>query len=215
VTELTGFADMIVACAVRREVTDLSRGYFEKSGARRVVLVEGVSDRAALDALASRYGRRLETEGIFIVPMGGATSIGRFLRLLGPEGFNVPVAGLCDAGEENFFRRSLENAGLGSKLTREGMQDIGFYVCKADLESELIRAVGSVAAQDVIQSEGDMKAFRTFQRQPYQRQQTIEQQLRRFFGTLSGRKERYARALATRVDLASVPRPLRSLLTTV
>ena len=41
---------------------------------RAVVLVEGVSDQAALEALARRRGRDLAAEGIEIVSMGGATN---------------------------------------------------------------------------------------------------------------------------------------------
>ena len=48
--------------------------------ARAVVLVEGVSDQRALEALAERRGRDLEAEQVAIVPIGGAQAIGRFLR---------------------------------------------------------------------------------------------------------------------------------------
>jgi hypothetical protein len=211
----TGFSTLVAACAARGEVTVTAREFARSIEVHRVILVEGVSDRAALEALAARYGRRLEAEGIFIVPMGGATSIGRFLRLLGPDGFDVRVAGLCDAGEDGFFRRSLEAAGLGSVLARHHMSELGFFVCHPDLEGELIRALGSAAAERVIDDEGDLKAFRTFQRQPHQRQQSLEQQLHRFVGTLSGRKERYARAFANNVDLTAVPTPIHLLLTVV
>ena len=44
---------------------------------RMVILVEGTSDQAALEALAERRGRALDTHGIAIVQMGGATNIGR------------------------------------------------------------------------------------------------------------------------------------------
>jgi hypothetical protein len=53
---------------------------------RTVILVEGTSDRAALEALAERRGRALDAHGIAIVQMGGATNIGRFLRLFGLAG---------------------------------------------------------------------------------------------------------------------------------
>ena len=86
--------------------------------ARAVILVEGVSDQAALERLAERRGRALGAQGVAIVPMGGATNIGRFLDLLGPRGLGVRLAGLCDADEEGCFRRALERAGLGSGLSR-------------------------------------------------------------------------------------------------
>ena len=53
---------------------------------RAVILVEGESDRAALTVLAARRDRDLTAEGIAILPMGGATSIGRYLSRYGPGG---------------------------------------------------------------------------------------------------------------------------------
>ncbi|MFC1421219.1 TOPRIM nucleotidyl transferase/hydrolase domain-containing protein [Streptacidiphilus cavernicola] len=181
-------------------------------GLRAVVLVEGASDVAAIEALALRRSRDLDAEGVAVVPLGGATSIGRFLGLVGPQGLDVPVAGLCDAGEEGYFRRSLERAGLGADLSRDGMESLGFYVCVADLEQELIRALGVAGVEQVVEAQGDLRSFRTFQKQPAQRGRTVEQQLKRFMGTLSGRKIHYAQALVDGLDLARVPRPLDRLL---
>ena len=96
----------------------------EASFARTVVLVEGISDQVALEALAARRGRNLRAEGISVVAMGGAQGIGHFLDLFGPQGLDVRLAGLCDAGEEGDFRRALERAGLGSHLTRTDMESL-------------------------------------------------------------------------------------------
>jgi hypothetical protein len=179
---------------------------------RTAVLVEGASDQVALEALAARHGRDLGAEGIAVVPLGGATSIGRFLNLLGPQGLDVGLAGLCDAGEESHFSRALERAGLGSGLTRADMEPLGFYVCVADLEEELIRSLGTASVQRVVEAEGDLRALRIFQKQPAQRERSVERQLRRFMGTISGRKSQYARSLVDALDLARVPRPLDRLL---
>src|SRR2546430_10316710 len=112
------------------------------SARRTVLLVEGVSDQRVLEALARRRGRTLGAERISIVPMGGATNIGHFLHRLGAPGPGLRLAGLCDAGEEGDFRRSLAQAGLGAPRTRSDMERLGFYVCVADLEDELNRAPG-------------------------------------------------------------------------
>jgi hypothetical protein len=48
------------------------------SPARTVVLVEWISDQLALQALAARRSWSLDAKGVSIVPMGGATNIGRF-----------------------------------------------------------------------------------------------------------------------------------------
>ena len=44
-------------------------------GSCAVVLVEGMSDQAAVQTLAERAGRDLRAEGVFVVPMGGATLV--------------------------------------------------------------------------------------------------------------------------------------------
>ncbi|MDN3293362.1 ATP-dependent endonuclease [Streptomyces ficellus] len=179
---------------------------------KKVVLVEGHSDRVAVEALAARLGRDLDAEGFPVVPLGGVTSIGRFLEVLGPQGLALDVAGLCDAPEERWFQRGLERAGLGATLGRADMERRGFHVCMADLEDELIRAVGTDTVRHVIAAEGEWRAFHTFQRQPAQRERTVEQQLHRFMGTHSGRKAQYARLLVQRLDPAGIPRPLARLL---
>jgi hypothetical protein len=180
--------------------------------ARTVVLVEGISDRVALQALAARRGRDLAAEGVAIAPMGGARSIGRYLELFGPGGLDLVLAGLCDAGEEGDVRRGLERAGLGSDLGRAEMASLGFYVCVVDLEDELIRRLGAAAVERVVEAQGELGPFRTFRRQPAQRERGLHQQLHRFLGTGSGRKIRYARLLVDALDLANVPEPLDRLL---
>jgi len=180
--------------------------------ARAIVLVEGISDQRAVEALAERRGRNLDAEDISVVPIGGAQSIGRFLNLFGPQGLDLKLAGLCDAGEEGDFRRGLERAGLGSHLTRGEMERLGFYVCVADLEDELIRALGAAAVEQVVDAQGELGSFRTLQKQAAWQGRTTEEQLRRFMGSGGSRKIRYARLLVDAVDLARVPRPLDRLL---
>ena len=175
---------------------------------RAVVLVEGVSDQQALEALAKRRGRDIAREGIQIVPMGGASTIGRFLASFGPQGLNVTLAGLCDVAEVRDFQRGLQRAGLGADLTPAAMESLGFYVCVADLEDELIRSLGVAAVERVVEAQGELGSFRTLQRQPAHRGRSVEQQLRRFMGTRSGRKIQYARLLVEALDLNRVPRPL-------
>lgn len=177
-----------------------------------VVLVEGASDQGALEALAGRRGRNLDDEGVVVLSLGGATGIGPFLDLLGPRGLALRLAGLCDAGEEGAFRRALERAGLGSIATRADMEAVGFHVCVEDLEDELIRALGAARVEQVIEDQGELPSFRTFQSQPGWQGRSSEEQLRRFMGTRGGRKLHYARLLVDALDLAQVPRPLDRLL---
>jgi hypothetical protein len=171
--------------------------------AQTAILVEGASDRAALLALAEAVGRDLAHERVAVLPMGGAMSIRRYVDVLGPHGIGLRLRGLCDIGEVRFFERA-------------GMRADAFEVCDPDLEGELIRALGIPAVEAVLAAQGDLRLFRTFQRQPAQRERTTEQQLHRFLGTTSGRKEQYARELAAAAaEAGSVPAPLRRLLSGV
>jgi hypothetical protein len=179
---------------------------------RTVVLVEGVSDQVAIQALGKRYGRNLDDNGITIVAIGGATKIWSFLDLLGPLGLNAKVAGLCDAGEERHFRRALQRAGFGPDLTRLDMEALGFYICDADLEAELIRSIGVPAGLEVIAAHGDLGRFRIFQQQPEWQQQGEAAQLRRWLGTTAYRKIEYAELLVNALDLNRAPEPLQRLL---
>ena len=176
--------------------------------ARAVVLVEGISDRIALETLAARRARDLGGEGVAVVPIGGAQAVGRYLDLYGPHGLGLTLAGLCDVGEEREFRRGLERAGLGAGLTSDGMEALGFYVCKADLEDELIRALGTDLVERVVEANGDLRPFRTLQKQPEWRGRPANEQLRRFMGSGGRRKIRYASLLVEALDLTRVPRPL-------
>jgi Overcoming lysogenization defect protein-like, TOPRIM domain len=176
------------------------------SSARAAILVEGTSDLVAIEALADHRGVDLDAAGVALVPMGGAQAIGRFLEVFVPQGLRL--AGLCDAAEEGEFMGGLERAGLGSNLTRGGMEEIGFFVCVEDLEDELIRAHGAAAVEDVIEAEGDLGSFRTLQKQPAWQGRPVEEQLRRFMGSGGSRKIRYARRLVDALDPAKIPRPL-------
>ena len=172
------------------------------------ILVEGWSDQAALEALARRRGWDLHADGVVIVPTGGATNIDRFARALGPRGLDVRLARLCDVAEVPQVRRGLERAGIGADPARAETDTLGFFVCDADLEDELIRAVGTAGVERVLDAQGELAAFRKFQAQPAQRGRDHQAQLRRFMGTRAGRKIRYGSLLVDALDLDRVPRAL-------
>ena len=176
------------------------------------VVVEGVSDKLALEQLAGRFGRDLASEGVSILPIGGAHAIGRFLREAASGGKYGRLAGLCDSGEGGEFQRALEAAGLGSNLTPEGMERLGFFVCVTDLEDELIRALGADSVVMVVEAQGEINSLIRFQAQPAHRGRDLADQLHLFMRTRAGRKAQYARALVDALDLDRVPRPLVGLL---
>ncbi|WP_149549448.1 TOPRIM nucleotidyl transferase/hydrolase domain-containing protein [Streptomyces marokkonensis] len=181
---------------------DAARELAARLDVRTVVLLEGLSDAAAVDALAASRGRDLAGEGICVLPMGGAMSVGRFAGLVGPPGLGLRLTGLCDEAEYGYYARGLDRAGADGQ---------GFHVCAADLEDELIRALGVQRVREIIRAEGDERALRTFLRQPAQQDRTPQQQLRRFLGTKKGRKIQYGRALVEALGPDRVPAPLDGL----
>jgi hypothetical protein len=170
---------------------------------RAAVLVEGASDLAAVEALAARRGRDLAAEGVCVVPMGGAMSVGRYAGILGPDGLGLRLSGLCDVRERPFFDRGLRRAGAPADAV---------FVCVRDLEEELVRALGADRVEDIVRREGELRPWQTFLRQPAQFGRPREQLLRRFLGTKKGRKIRYGRLLVEALDGERVPAPLDGLL---
>jgi hypothetical protein len=150
------------------------------------VLVEGVTDRIALEAVGRRLG--LDLGGIEIVPIGGAQAV----RRAAVEYEGERVAGLCDVGEERWFRRVLGDA---------------TYVCVEDLEDELIRALGPERVQEVVAAQGELDTFRNFQNQVFWRGRPVEQQLRRWLQN-GGRQHRYPPRLVEAMEPDEIPRPL-------
>jgi Overcoming lysogenization defect protein-like, TOPRIM domain len=163
---------------------------------RAVVLVEGITDRIALEAVAARLGRDLAGESVEIVPIGGAQAIRRAYAAYQEE----RVVGLCDAGEERWFRRVLGDA---------------TFVCDADLEEELIRALGIVRVEEVVAAQGDLETFRTFQNQPAWRGRRVQAQLRRWLQASDRRGKRYPPLLIAALELHEIPAPLAGVLAAV
>ena len=157
-----------------------------------VVLVEGITDRIALEAVAAKLGRDLTAEGIEIVPIGGAQAI----RRAAAEHDGEPVVGLCDAPEERWFRRVLGDA---------------THVCVENLEDELIRALGAARVEEVVDAQGDLETFRNFQNQPAWRGRSTESQLLRWMHN-GNRHQRYPPLLIGALDPDELPRPLTAVL---
>jgi hypothetical protein len=162
---------------------------------RAVVLVEGTSDCRAVEALAHRRGRDLQAEGVAIVPMGGYGNLPRLLE----QYRDFRLAGLYDVAEERHFLRA-----LGCE-DRMGLERVGFYACERDLEDELTRAVGPDGMERVLAEQDELRAFRTYQKQPAHRSRPLEEQLH---GFMWNRKQKYAVLLVEALDLERVPRPL-------
>ncbi|MFH8369478.1 TOPRIM nucleotidyl transferase/hydrolase domain-containing protein [Streptomyces sp. NPDC018031] len=204
-TDMGAFQEAVTAWAAGGP-GDPARELASRLPVRTVVLLEGASDVAAVSALAARRGRNLAAEGVCVLSMGGAMNIARFAALLGPPGLGLRLAGLCDEAERSYYTRGFERAGAARQE---------FFVCAADLEDELIRALGVPRVADLVRAEGELRALQTFLRQPAQRGRTAQQQVRRFLGTKKGRKIHYGRVLVEALDPDRVPAPLDDLLTSL
>ncbi|QTD98223.1 TOPRIM nucleotidyl transferase/hydrolase domain-containing protein [Streptomyces cyanogenus] len=200
--DMTGFREAVTAWAAGGPEHP-ARELAARLSVRTVVLLEGPSDAAAIGALAARRGRDLAAEGVCVLSMGGAMNVGRFARLLGPPGLDLRLTGLCDERERGYYARGWERAGAAPH---------GVFVCAADLEDELIRALGVTRVAELVRAEGDLRALETFLRQPAQQGRSPQQQVRRFLGTKKGRKIHYGRVLVEALDPARVPAPLDGLL---
>lgn len=176
--------------------------------ARKAILVEGLSDKYAIEALAARKGKSPDASGVSVVDMSGAGGIKAYLGLLGPNGLKVDLAGLCDVSDEGKWSKALGENGFAKGLNRAAMAKLKFFVCDKDLEAELINAIGAAAVLVVIDKQGDKAAFEGFAKQPTQASKPLPDQLHDF---LHGRNIEYAPLLVDALDLSKVPASLEGI----
>ena len=180
----------------------------ERAG--RVILVEGISDRIALETLAGIEG--VDLSGTVILPAGGAQAIGPHLARFGPRGTGTLVGGLCDAAEAGFFLIGLRRAGFDTVPPEGALARHGFRICECDLEDELLRALGPGPAEEVIAAEGEGVALATLAAQGSWHDAPRHERLRRFLSGRAGRKARYARVFTEAIPRGRHPAPLRAVL---
>lgn len=176
-----------------------------------VVLVEGPSDVAALEAVISRAGL---PRGVEVRSMGGVTNIRTALAAVLAHEASPRVLGLCDEGEVDVVLRAVRAAGAPVS-TAADLPSVGFHTCRGDLEDELIRAVGASEAVGLLRELGLEASFERFRRQPAWRGRDLGASLARFAGAGSGRKVRLGRALAQALPPHRLPAPIAALLVQV
>lgn len=174
-----------------------------------VVLVEGPSDRIALETLAHRLNFDLAAAEIRVLDIGGVTNFRAQLTCWGPRGMNQRLAGLCDQGEATVVLRALAASGVAPGVTLDTMAAHGFFVCQGELEDELLAALGVPALLQVIERHGDLPRFRTMQRQLVYRTAPLDVQVRYL---MTQKKIAYAADLIYALDLNRVPAPLSAVL---
>ncbi|GAB3583641.1 hypothetical protein [Calidifontibacter terrae] len=173
------------------------------------VLLEGVSDVAAVRAFAATAN--LPLDDVRLVDLAGITNVRRALADLQVDAPDAMVVGLCDAGEAHVVRRVLADLGYPTRDDSD-LPGYGFFVCSADLEEELIRGLGTTQVLAVLEELRLADKFGGLQQQPAWRGRPLADQLHRFCGVASGRKELLAGALAAAASPEQIPEPLRMLL---
>lgn len=121
------------------------RDRLEPLTARRVIAVEGLSDRIIVERAAELTGRTLDRLGVSLVETGGAGDMGAIDTLFGPSGFDVPLSMLIDADAEAATATKLGVA-VADLNTR------GVWVSRSDLEDEYTSAIGATALQTALAS---------------------------------------------------------------
>jgi hypothetical protein len=177
---------------------------------RTLVLVEGESDAAAVRALANLIGLDLAQHHVWLQSTNGVTN---YSRALSTFTLTHPYAGFCglyDIADERYVRRAL--SGLATPIADDAsVVSFGFFACVADLEDELIRALGAESVERVIEEQGELASLRRFQAMPQHRGTPVQQQLRRFLGTRATRKIRSAQRLVEALTVDQLPPPLAGL----
>jgi hypothetical protein len=178
-----------------------------------LVLLEGPSDVAALEAVLTARGAEVRGTAYRLVDMGGVTNTAAHLRRAVQDrgdGEAPRVLGLCDAGEAWVVVRALRDTGREVEEEAD-LAAHGFFVCDRDLEDELVRALGVRRCLALLEAEGLGHRFRAFSAQRAWAERPVEERLRRFSGIASGRKIRLARAMAAALPPAEVPLPIARL----
>ncbi|MTD43641.1 AAA family ATPase [Conexibacter sp. W3-3-2] len=179
--------------------------------ASTVLFVEGASDLLALRVIARTIGVDLDARGVAVISLDGAGLLSTYLRLLGPQGLDIAVSGLCDLDAEADWIAKLAGAGL-TVTDRASFNTAGFFVCDLDLEAELVRAVGAHQVEAVINAEGASHQLAAFCALPGNTGLSRDDQLA---GFLRKAKTRWAPLVSALVTSTNVPSPIHDLLTHV
>jgi ABC-type lipoprotein export system ATPase subunit len=200
-----GTIDAAEAQRLRRFATPLTAEAFF---ARRVIFVEGITDYQAVRVVATTLGYDLDAMGVAVVALDGAASLTTFLQIMGPQGLDLSIGGICDADYENEWCEYLTAAGLPAG-TRQDLNRLGFFVSDRDLEDELVTALGTTAAQMVFANDDASARFQRYANQPAHRDKTLHEQIRGFAQT---RKAYWTPRLAAAVTAANVPSSVKEAL---
>jgi len=114
------------------------RDRLEPLTSRRVLAVEGPSDRIVVERAADLTDRNLDRLGVSIVEAGSKTAMPSVEKLFGTTGFRVPLSQLVDEDAETSTAKRLGVAAAD-------LPSHSVWVSRIDLEDEYVRAIGASA----------------------------------------------------------------------
>jgi putative ATP-dependent endonuclease of OLD family len=119
--------------------------------ARRVVAVEGISDRIIVERVAELTGRDLDRLGVSLVETLGSLEMGPFVKVFGSAGFDIPMSILIDKDAEGTTATT-----LGINVTDLNANSV--WVSDPDLEAEYVAALGATQVWSALQASGLLSA---------------------------------------------------------
>lgn len=121
------------------------RDKLEPLTARRVVAVEGISDRIVLERVADLTDRNLDRLGVSIIETGGAGDMGAVDKLFGSTGFKIPISMLVDEDAE---------VAIADKLGVDvaDLNQHSVWVSRLDLEDEYVATLGAAVVWPALQA---------------------------------------------------------------
>lgn len=123
------------------------RDKLEPLTARRIITVEGLSDRVVLERAAEVTDRNLDRLGVSVIETNGSAEISAIAKLFGPSGFDLNISRLID----------LDAQGTTESATGIPVSDFpakSVWVSDIDLEDEYVKAVGAAEVYDALRSSG-------------------------------------------------------------
>lgn len=126
------------------------RDKLEPLTARRVIAVEGISDRILVERVADLTGRNLDRLGVSLVQTDGAGDMPAIVTLFGPTGFHIPLALLID---EDARERTAKKLKVNPE-DLEGYEATPCFISSPDLEGEYVSALGGDDAWNAITKSG-------------------------------------------------------------
>lgn len=115
--------------------------------ARRLLFVEGAADRVIVEAIAANADVSLDRAGVSVFALDGADKFKKVLEIVGKNGFDLALIGLCDEDREDAWASAL---GVRPKHLRKH----GFFVARSDLEHEYVPLLGARAVADALITSG-------------------------------------------------------------